>query len=123
MSVSKQSKRLDPHGIMCSFLRMEIVLKEDIVSLTDFARNTKQHARELSETGRPRILTQNGKAAAVVLSPEAFEKMAHDVEEYHLDLRLRKALEDYAAGDRGIPADAAFSMLQKKANARRNKRK
>ena len=104
---------------MCFPLRMKIALKEDIVSLTDFARNTKQHAQELSDSGRPRILTQNGKAAAVVLSPEAFEKMAHDVEEYHLDLRLRKALEDYVAGDRGIPADAAFSTLQERATARR----
>ena len=56
-----------------------IALKEDIVSLTDFARNTKQHAQELSDSGRPRILTQNGKAAAVVLSPEAFEKISRKI--------------------------------------------
>ena len=39
---------------------MRIVLKEDVVSLTDFARNTKQHAKELAAGGRARILTQNG---------------------------------------------------------------
>ena len=79
---------------------MRIDLKEDVVSLTDFARNTKQHVEELALCGRARILTQNGKAAVVVLSLNAFEKMAQDAEEYRMDLRLRAALEDYAAGDR-----------------------
>jgi PHD/YefM family antitoxin component YafN of YafNO toxin-antitoxin module len=101
---------------------MEIVLKEDVVSLTDFARNTKRHTEELADSGRPRILTQNGKATAVVLSPEAFQKMARDAQEYHLDPRLRKALENYASGDDGIPADEAFSKLQKRATKRRKAR-
>ena len=101
---------------------MEIVLKEDVVSLTDFARNTKRHTDELTNSGRPRILTQNGKAAAVILSPEAFQKMAHDAQEYQLDPRLREALENYAAGDHGTPADEAFSKLQKRANKRRKAR-
>ena len=39
---------------------MRLDLKEDVVSLTDFARRTKQHAKELAEGGRARILTQNG---------------------------------------------------------------
>lgn len=97
---------------------MKIVLNED-VSLTDFSRNTKQHTQELSASGRPRILTQNGRAAAVVIFPEAFEKMAHDVEEYQLNLRLEKALQDYAAGEKGIPAQEALSQIQKKAAKRR----
>ncbi len=76
------------------------------MGLTDFARNTKQHAKELAEGGRARILTQNGKASVVVLSLDAFEKMARDAEEHHMDLRLRAALESYAGGDRGTPARA-----------------
>lgn len=104
---------------MCFPVLMEFVLKEDVVSLTDFARNTRQHAKELSESGRPRILTQNGKAAAVVLSPAAFEKLAHDAEEYRFDLGFQKALEEYVAGDRGIPAEAAFASLRKRTAKRR----
>jgi hypothetical protein len=34
---------------MCDLLPKRIDLKEDVVSLTDFARNTKQHAKELAE--------------------------------------------------------------------------
>ena len=38
----------------------------DIHSLTDFQRNVKDHLKHLKETGRPEILTVNGKAAVVV---------------------------------------------------------
>ena len=75
---------------------VRIHIKEDVVSLTDFARNTKQHVEELALCGRARILTQNGNASAVVLSLDAFEKMAQDAENYRMDLRLREAVEAYA---------------------------
>lgn len=98
---------------------MRIDLKEDVVSLTDFARNTKEHAKELALGGRARILTQNGKAAVVVLSLDAFEKMSHDAEEYQMDLRLRDALENYAKGDHGKPLKEAVGQLRERAENRR----
>lgn len=101
---------------------MRIDLKEDVVSLTDFARNTKQHAKELALGGRARILTQNGKASVVVLSLDAFEKMAHESEEYRMDLRLRTAVENYAKGDRGTPANKVMSSLRKRAEKLRDGR-
>ncbi len=98
---------------------MRMDLKEDVVSLTDFARNTKQHVEELALCGRARILTQNGKASVVVLSLDAFEKMARDAEDYRLDLRLREAVESYAKGDRGAPAKTVMGRLRKRAQKRR----
>lgn len=102
---------------------MQMILAEDVVSLTDFARNTKQHTKELGETGRPRILTQNGKAAAVLLSPQAFEKMARDAEEYRFDEQLREAVERHRAGEPGVSGKEAFAALRKEAEARRKARK
>ena len=99
---------------------MRIDLKEDVVSLTDFARNTKQHAKELASGGRARVLTQNGKAAVVVLSLDAFEQMAHDAEEYRMDLRLREAAESYAKGDAGTAVNTVMGRLRKRAGKRRN---
>lgn len=98
---------------------MRIDLKADVVSLTDFARKTKQHAKELAVGGRARILTQNGKASVVVLSLDAFEQMAQDAEEYCMDLRLREALESYAAGESGAPAKTVMGGLRKRADQRR----
>jgi len=101
---------------------MRMNLKEDVVSLTDFARNTKQHAKELALGGRARILTQNGKASVVVLSLDAFEKMAHDAEDYRLDLRLRAALENYAKGDCGATVKTVIGRLRRHAQKRRTGR-
>lgn len=100
---------------------MKFRLREDTVSLTDFARNTKKHTQELADCGRPRILTQNGKAAAVVLSPEAFEKMAHDAEEHELDLRLRDAISDYVNGKRGEPSDVVMKRVRERIRTRAEK--
>lgn len=90
---------------------MNMILEKDVVSLTDFARQTRKHTAELKKHNRPRVLTHNGKAAAVVLSVAAFDKMAHAAEEYRLDMELKAALEAYDRGDRGRPLDEAFSEL------------
>ena len=117
--LNRGEKSLGKHRIMCERQLMRIDLKEDVVSLTDFARNTKQHAKELALGGRARILTQNGKASVVVLSLDAFEKMASDADEYRMDLRLRDAIESYAAGERGAPVKTVMDRLRKRAGQRR----
>jgi PHD/YefM family antitoxin component YafN of YafNO toxin-antitoxin module len=100
---------------------MKLKLNEDVVSLTDFARNTKQHTEELTRGKRARILTQNGKASVVVLSLEAFEEISRDAQEYRMDLRLRQAVEDYAMGNRGTAAQQVMSRIRKRAQKRRAK--
>jgi PHD/YefM family antitoxin component YafN of YafNO toxin-antitoxin module len=91
-----------------------MTLSEDIVSVTDFARGTKEHLAALAKSNRPRILTQNGKAAAVVLSVKKFEELAWAEEERRLDLELKEALERYVKGERGRPLDEAFADLRRK---------
>ena len=46
---------------------------KDIHSLSDFQRNTKGHIRRLKKSGRPAVLTVNGKAALVVLDIDAYK--------------------------------------------------
>jgi hypothetical protein len=48
---------------------------KDIHSLTDFQRNTKVHLKKLKATGRPEVLTVNGKAELIVQDAAAFEDM------------------------------------------------
>jgi PHD/YefM family antitoxin component YafN of YafNO toxin-antitoxin module len=52
----------------------------DIGSLTDFARNTKAHLRRLKRTGRPELLTVNGKAEVVVQSATAYQRLLEALE-------------------------------------------
>ncbi|ATD80509.1 MULTISPECIES: type II toxin-antitoxin system Phd/YefM family antitoxin [Desulfovibrio] len=46
---------------------------QDIQSLSHFRANATTMVKKVRETGNPLILTQNGKAAAVVVSPEEWE--------------------------------------------------
>lgn len=103
-------------------LRSAMILEEDIVSLTEFARQTKQHTAALKKHHRPRVLTHNGRAAAVVLSVAAYEQLASDAEEHRLDLRLRAALDEHAKGRRGTPAAKAFQQIRARAARRRASR-
>ena len=57
-----------------------MIRPEDIRSLTEFARNTKTHLKRLKQTGRPELLTVNGKAEVVVQSAAAYQRLLDDLE-------------------------------------------
>ena len=46
---------------------------QNIQSLSYFRANATTMVKEIRETGNPLVLTQNGKASAVVVSPEEWE--------------------------------------------------
>ena len=48
---------------------------QDIRSLTDFQRHTKAHLKRLKASGRPTVLTVNGRAELIVQDAVAFEEM------------------------------------------------
>jgi prevent-host-death family protein len=54
-----------------------IQVAEDIVPIATFKAHLSEVVRTLSARRRPVVITQNGKAAAVVLSPAAFDRLAH----------------------------------------------
>jgi prevent-host-death family protein len=53
---------------------MSINIAEDIRSVTDLKRNTREILDRIHETGRPVVLTVNGRADAVILDAKTFEK-------------------------------------------------
>jgi hypothetical protein len=57
-----------------------MIRPEDIGSLTDFARNTKAHLQRLRRTGRPELLTVNGKAEVVVQNAAAYQRLIESLE-------------------------------------------
>jgi len=57
-----------------------VIRPEDIGSLTDFSRNTKAHLKKLRKTGRPKLLTVNGKAEVVVQNASAYQRLIETVE-------------------------------------------
>ena len=95
-----------------------MMLEEETVSLADFAQHTKEHTADLKKDHRPRVLTHNGRATAVVLSVAAYEQLLHEAEEHRIDLRLSEALDSYAKGSRGTSAAKAFQSIRSRAAKR-----
>jgi prevent-host-death family protein len=52
---------------------MGIRFTEDIRSVTDLKRNTRSLLDQIHKTGRPVVLTVNGKADAVLMNAKAYE--------------------------------------------------
>ena len=56
---------------------MTLSITEDIRSITDLKRNTTAILEQINRTKRPVILTVNGKAEAVLLGANEYEKIAN----------------------------------------------
>jgi prevent-host-death family protein len=54
-----------------------INVAEDIVPIGEFKTHASSLLRRLHANRRPLVITQNGRPAAVVLTPEEFEQLAH----------------------------------------------
>jgi prevent-host-death family protein len=74
---------------------MAISLTEDIRPMSEFKRNTRRVLNHLHKTGRPVILTVNGKADAVLIDAKTYEK---HLKASNLARLLAPAEEDIAAG-------------------------
>lgn len=81
---------------------------QDIHSLTTFKRNSSGLMKRMKKTGRPLVLTVNGKAEAVVLDAAAYQEVAD-----HLDAiaSIRRGLIQAKKGA-GRNADEVFDELE-----------
>jgi PHD/YefM family antitoxin component YafN of YafNO toxin-antitoxin module len=86
----------------------------NIHSVTDFARNTRDHIERLQDSGEPEVLTMNGKAAVVVQDAQAYQQLL-DLVEYVDTVRILKArLEAFKKGERGRPMRKVIDELAAK---------
>jgi prevent-host-death family protein len=51
-------------------------ISEDIVPVSEFKSQAADWLRRVGETGHPLVITQNGKAAGVLLSPAEFDRLS-----------------------------------------------
>jgi|SRR6185437_8194524 len=80
---------------------------EDIRSLTDFQRNTKAHLKRLKATGRPEVLTINGKAELIVQNAAAYEETIDAIR------GIQRGLKEMLRGT-GKPARQVLETLRSK---------
>ncbi len=80
---------------------------EDIVPIGELKAHLSERLRHVREGGRPLIVTQNGKAAAVVLSPEEFDRLTYQARFVEA---VREGLEQAGAG-KLVTHDALGKLL------------
>lgn len=85
----------------------------EICSLTEFQRNAKDHIERLNRTGKPQVLTINGKAAVVVQDAAAYQKLLEEWDRLDALEGIRRGLEDLRAG-RVRPFDEVMAELEAK---------
>jgi hypothetical protein len=78
---------------------------QDIRSLTDFQRDTKAHLKRLKRTGRPQVLTVNGRAELIVQDAAAYEETIDAIR------GIQRGLDEMAAG-KGEPARKVLDRIR-----------
>ena len=78
--------------------------------ITEFKRNTARFMTHLKKTGRPSVLTVNGKPALVVMDAETWQEVNDRFEYAQAVAGIRDGL-DRARGGPGVEATTFFEEL------------
>lgn len=84
---------------------------DEIHSLTDFQRRTREHLRRLKETGRPEVLTLHGEAAVVVQNAEAYQELLDRLERAEAMAGIREGLASMERGE-GRPLEQVLEEIR-----------
>src|SRR5260370_28540928 len=90
-------------------MRAALDISKDIHSLTDFKRRTTELVGQLKTTGRPLVLTVNGKAELVVLDAASYQQVLYLMERVEAVEAIRRGLDQMYHG-KG-PRLAQLSLL------------
>ncbi len=83
---------------------------DSIRPVSDFSRKPAEHIKRLKKTGRPEVLTVNGKAELVIQDARSYEDMMSLL---HSLKQIAQSKKEHDAG-KGVSAKKAFSRLSKK---------
>jgi prevent-host-death family protein len=72
-----------------------IRISEDIVPISEFKAQAAEYLHRVTATGQPIIITQNGKAAGVLMSPREFDRLS---EQARFVAAVQEGLADADAG-------------------------
>lgn len=86
-----------------------IDITQDIQPLTTFKRNSSDLMKRMKKSGRPLVLTINGKAEAVVLDAAVYQAVADQLDAV---ARIRSGLAQIERGE-GQPVDEVFDELER----------
>jgi len=80
-------------------------------SLTDFRQTATETLDRLNQTGEAEIITINGEARAVLLSPAVFDELTRGTHLTHDTAAIRQAIQEIEGG-KGREATVLFNELR-----------
>ncbi len=87
-----------------------IDLQKEINSLSNFKRNTGDFLEQLRESGKPIVLTINGKAEIVIQDAGSYQKLLEIAEKLETIEALKPAIEEMKKGE-GESVERVFAEL------------
>ena len=93
--------------------KRQMIDLNDIHSLTEFQRNTKEHIERLKESGKPQVLTVNGKAEIVVQDAKSYQELLERMDRLEAVAGIRRGLAEVAEG-KVKPVREAFAAIRKR---------
>jgi hypothetical protein len=88
-------------------------INQDIKPLSNFKRDSVAVIDQLKRTGRPVVLTINGKAEIVVQDARSYQRLLQIIDRAEAIIGIRRGLASMKRGE-GVPAEEAFERIRKK---------
>ena len=76
-----------------------MVRSEYTRSLTEFSQNAHEHLDRLAATGGVEVLTVNGEARGVVMSPKVFDELAAKARQAEITDKIKRGMAEIEAGE------------------------
>ncbi len=92
---------------------MTTVDLNEVHSLTEFQRNTKEHIRRIKKNRRPMVLTVNGRAEVVVQDARSYQELLDTLDRLEAITAIKKGLEESKQSE-GIPAREFLEKMRRK---------
>jgi prevent-host-death family protein len=89
---------------------------QNIIPITDLQQKTKKYINRVRATGRPLVITQRGRAAAILLSAEDFESFLIPIDEKSYPdwrAKLSRGLKQLDAGE-GVELESLLKKQKKR---------
>ena len=90
-----------------------IDISQGMDSLTNFKRRTTSFVKQLRKTGKPILLTINGKAGLVVQDAKSYQELLQLVDRPDAIEKVKRSMESFERGE-GMPARKASEELRRK---------
>ena len=90
-----------------------IDISKDIRSLSDFKRNTTEFVREMKESGKPVVLTVNGRSELVVQDATSYQELLELVDRLEAIEGIKRGLADADRGE-GVTLEEFDKEMRRK---------